>query len=375
MALSAGLVVANLYYCQPLIPLIADSFNISAEEAGRITWITQAGYALGLFFIVPLGDVIEKKRQILACTFATSFFMLLASASSTFSMLAVCCFLVGLTSIVPQLILPFAATLSSEEQRGRAIGIVMSGLLVGILASRALSGAVGAFLGWRATFLLGAGACMSVMAGLYFLLPQSKPVQVIPYRLLMKSVIHYFNSVPQLRIASVINALSFSVVSSFWVVMVLYLSEVPFHFNAWQIGLFGLAGAAGALAAPVTGRLSSAGNGNTFILAGLLFELASFAVFVFMGSSMALLIAGIFLLDIGHQMIQIINQLRIYSIKPEARNRFNTAFMTTYFLGGTGGAALGISLWNAGGWSVYCAGCATIVLVNFLVYYISRRAA
>lgn len=374
MAVCAGLIVANLYYCQPLIPLIAKEYDLSIEKVGKVTYLTQIGYALGLLFIVPLGDILERKKQILVCTVATSFFLFLASVAPTFTMLEVCCVFIGITSVVPQLVLPFAALLASEEQRGKVIGIVMSGLLIGILASRSLSGTVGYLIGWRMMFFLASIACLAMLAAIFFLFPRSQPPFSISYGKLMKSVLYYFNTEPVLRICSLLNALSFAVVSSFWVTMVLFLSNPPFNYDPFKIGLFGLAGAAGALAAPLAGKLTRPDSGNRTIRIGLICELVSFVIFGITGSSVLLLIGGIILLDVGHQIIQITNQIKVYSLRPEARNRLNTVFMTTYFMGGAIGAAIGIGLWNAGGWTIYCIGCGVLILVNMLFFYLTKRA-
>lgn len=373
MAVCAGLIVANLYYCQPLIPLIAKEYDLSVEKAGKVTYLTQIGYALGLLFIVPLGDILERKKQILTCTLATSIFLFLASVAPTFTMLEVCCVCIGIFSVVPQLVLPFAALLASEEQRGKVIGIVMSGLLIGILASRSLSGAVGYLIGWRMMFFLASVACLGVLTAIFVLFPRSQAPFSISYGKLMKSVLYYFNTEPVLRICSLLNALSFAVVSSFWVTMVLFLSNPPFNYDPFRIGLFGLAGAAGALAAPLAGKLTRPDSGNRIILTGLICELVSFVIFGLTGSSVLLLIAGIVLLDVGHQIVQITNQIKVYSLRPEARNRLNTVFMTTYFMGGAIGAAIGIGLWNAGGWMIYCIGCGVLILVNMMFFYLTKR--
>jgi MFS family permease len=185
----------------------------------------------------------------------------------------------------------------------------------------------------------------------------------------MASVLHYVKTQPPLRLAALINALSFAVVSAFWVTMVLFLSQPPFGYKSAEIGLFGLAGAAGALAAPLIGKLSDGRDPGMSILIGLVCELISFVAFYFTGSGIFLLLTGIVLLDVGHQAVQVTNQTIIYSILPEARNRFNTVFMTSTFIGGASGSALGLLLWNYGHWTAVCAGSFLLIIVNVLLYF------
>ncbi|SFE33014.1 Predicted arabinose efflux permease, MFS family [Chitinophaga sp. CF118] len=369
MAACTGLIVANIYYCQPLVVLISKEFGIKESIAGRVTYLTQIGYALGLLLLVPLGDILERKKQILFTTGITVLALLLAAKAPNFFVLQIASVLVGISSIIPQLILPLAASMAPEHKRGSVIGTVMAGLLVGILASRSLSGAIGTLYGWREMYLIAAGIC-SVLLGLMWLrFPTSTPAFSGNYKELMASVAHYARTQPALRLAALSNALSFAVVSAFWVTMVLFLSAPPFGFKSSEIGLFGIAGAAGALAAPLVGKISYGRDPGKTILIGLICELISFAAFYFTGSGIFLLLVGIILLDVGHQSAQIINQTIIYSILPEARNRFNTVFMTTTFIGGASGSALGFLLWNIGRWPAVCIGASLVIILNvFLIF-------
>jgi MFS family permease len=200
-------------------------------------------------------------------------------------------------------------------------------------------------------------------------IPASAPVFKATYKELMSSVAYYVRTQPALRQAALSNALSFAVVSAFWVTMVLFLSAPPFHYKSAEIGLFGLAGAAGALAAPLIGKISDGRDPAKNILIGLICELISFAAFYFTGSGIFLLLAGIILLDVGHQSVQVTNQTIIYAILPEARNRFNTVFMTATFIGGASGSALGFFLWNMGHWPALCAGASLVILLNTCLFF------
>ncbi|UPK70945.1 MFS transporter [Chitinophaga filiformis] len=369
MAACTGLIVANIYYCQPLIVLISKEWGLHESVAGRVTYLTQIGYALGLLLIVPMGDILERRKQILFSTGCSVLALLLAATAPNFLTLQIASVLIGVSSIVPQLILPLAAHLTSDHKRGSTIGTIMAGLLVGILASRSLSGTVGSLYGWRAMYYIAAGVCLVLLVLMRLRFPKSQPSFNGHYGHLMKSVAHYAMTQPLLRQAAITNALSFAVVSAFWVTMVLFLSQPPFGFKSFEIGLFGIAGAAGALAAPLIGKISDGRDPGNNIIIGLVCELLSFIGFYFTGSSIFLILAGIIILDVGHQSVQVTNQTIIYSILPEARNRFNTVFMTSTFIGGATGSAFGLFLWNLGNWPAVCAGCSGVILVNIFLFF------
>lgn len=368
MAFCTGLIVANIYYCQPLVILVAKDFNLTETYAGRITYLTQAGYAIGLFLLVPLGDMFERKKQILVITGLAILALLIAAFSHSFFLLEIASLLIGACSIVPQLILPLAANLSNDENRGHNIGIIMSGLLVGILASRAVSGSIGFWLGWRAVYFMAAGICILLIALMAKRFPQSYPSFKGSYKQLMSSMFGYIKTQPVLRETSIVNFLAFAIISAFWTTMVLFLANPPFSFQTLQIGLFGIAGAAGALAAPLVGKLSDSGNPRKNLMIGFILQLISVALFYFTGSSLYLFVIGIVLIDIGQQAIHVTNQTRIYTLIPEARNRLNTIFMSVSFIGASCGSALGLWLWDLGGWAIFCYGITAIILLNMLIY-------
>ncbi|WP_316764478.1 MFS transporter [Pedobacter aquatilis] len=368
MAFCTGLIVANIYYCQPLVILIAKDFKISESYAGHITYLTQIGYAVGLFLLVPLGDMLERKKQILTTTAIAIVSLLLAAISKNFILLQIASVFIGITSIVPQLILPLAANLSNDEERGKNIGIIMSGLLVGILGSRAISGTVGDLLGWRAVFFMAAILCGLLMFLMAKRFPQSLPTFKGNYKALMHSMFGYIKTQPVLRETSIINFFAFAIIMAFWTTMVLFLANEPFKFQAYQIGLFGIAGAAGALAAPLVGKISGKGNPRKNLKIGFALQLASALLFYFTGSNLFVFILGVILIDIAQQAIHVTNQTRIYTLVPEARNRLNTIFMSVSFIGASCGSALGLWLWDKGGWALFCYGITGIVFINMLIY-------
>ena len=374
MAAATGLIVANLYYCQPLIILIAKEFNIPNADAGTITYLTQAGYAIGLFLMVPLGDKIERKSQILYTTFASVIALIIAATAQSYFVLEIASLLIGITSIVPQLILPLAASLSAPEERGKVVGTIMSGLLVGILLSRTLSGFIGDIFGWRAMFWIASGLCLILFFIIRKQFPYNKPVFKGSYKQLIGSLFTLIKEQPLLREATLINVFSFAQFGAFWTTMVLLLSEEPFNFTSTTIGLFGIIGASGALAAPLVGKLSDKGSSRIAVGYGCMLIAFSFVIFYFSGSSVIGIVLGIVFIDIGMQGVHISNQTRVYSILPDARNRMNTVFMSFSFLGTAAGSAFGLFLWRFGGWHAVTLGCLVLSALAFSVYALTYKS-
>lgn len=373
MAIATGLIVANLYYCQPLVILIAKEFFIPEDQAATITYLTQAGYAIGMFIMVPLGDKLERKKQIQYTTFAAIIALVLAATSRNFLMLQIASFLIGAFSIVPQLILPLAASLASPEQRGKVIGTIMSGLLVGILISRTVSGFAGLWIGWRGMFWIAAGLCLLIMIVIQKKFPANRPDFKGTYIQLINSMITLIKEQKMLREATLINAVSFAQFGAFWTTMVLLLSDKPFSYNSATIGLFGIVGASGALAAPLVGKLGDKGNPRKVIGYGCILLLISFIIFYFSAESLIGILLGIVFIDVGLQAIHISNQTRIYAFLPEARNRMNTIFMSFSFLGTALGSAFGIWLWNYGNWQAFSIGGAMLSLTGILIYLLTYK--
>ena len=373
MAACTGLIVANIYYCQPLVVLIAREFNITEARAGAVNYLTQAGYAAGLFLLVPLGDMFEKRKQILLTTGASVIALLMAALAPGFLFLEIACFLIGATSIVPQLVLPLTAALSDDNNRGHNIGIVMSGLLVGILASRTISGALGFWLNWRAVFYIAAGICVLLIIIMAMRFPKSLPQFKGGYVALMRSMLGYIKTQPVLREATIISFNAFAVIMGFWTVMVLHLSGPAYNYTTLQIGLFGIIGAGGALAAPIVGKMSDSGNPGRTLMIGFVLEMISLLLFYIWGNNLYLFIAGVILIDIAHQAIHVTNQTRIYALVPEARNRLNTIYMSVSFIGASTGSALGLLLWSLGGWNLFCLGCLGLLVVNIIIFLFYRK--
>ncbi|WP_126247114.1 MFS transporter [Chitinophaga rhizosphaerae] len=371
MAICTGLIVANIYYAQPLLVLIAREFNVTESNAGQVTFFTQMGYALGLLFCVPLGDKLERRSQILAMTGCAVAALGAAALSMNITMLKITGFIIGFTSIVPQLILPMAASLAEPQKRGKVIGVIMSGLLIGILLSRTISGFVGQHLGWRAMFWIAAALSVGMMVVMMSSFPKSRPAFTGTYGALMKSVWQLMKEQPLLREASVINACCFGVFGLFWTTSVFLLSNPPFNYGSDVIGLLGLAAATGALGAPLIGRVADRKNPRIAIGYGISLVFISYIVCWVFSNSIAGIVAGIVLLDLGLQGVHVSNQTRIYALLPEARNRMNTVFMTASFLGTSLGSGIGLWVWGIGKWTGVCIAGLALTGIGILVYMLT----
>lgn len=351
MTIATGMVVANIYYNQPLLADISRDFKVSESQGGLLAMLTQSGYAAGMLFTVPLGDMLERKKLIMAEFIMTIIALLLAAWSPNFHVLMVASFFIGAFSIIPQLIVPMAAHLSPPDQRGKTIGFVMSGLLIGILLSRTVSGYIGAHLGWRAMFVIAAGLMTILWISLYFLLPQVHPQFIGSYKGLMRSLIDLAKEEPLLRIAAVRGALCYACFSGFWTTLVFLLRQPQYHRGSEVAGAFGLVGAFGALAASQMGRLTDKGNSGMLTAASILLVVASYVIFGFSSSNMILLVIGVILMDMGVQATHISNQAVIFALRPEARNRLNTVYMVTYFIGGALGTFFATQAWHTYKWN------------------------
>ncbi|MGI4875575.1 MAG: MFS transporter [Janthinobacterium lividum] len=354
MALSCGLVVANIYYNQPLLAAIGHTFGVSDSRASLLATATQVGYTLGMLLLVPLGDKLERKRLIIWLLLGAVACLGAAAAAPTFGLLVAASLLVGVCSAVPQLLLPMAAHLAPEADRGRIVGRIMSGLLLGILLSRTVSGYVAAHLGWRTVFGGAAGLMLVLVALLASLLPRNQPSFQGTYAALMRSLLTLVRELPPLRRSALVGASAFAAFSVFWTTLAFYLSHAPYHYGSDKAGYFGLVGAAGALAAPLAGRAADQRGPRFAIVVGTGLALAAYLVLGLGGGYLAGLVVGIILLDVGVQSAHIANQTLIFSLRPEARSRLNTVYMTAYFTGGSLGSWLGGLAWAHYGWPGVC---------------------
>jgi predicted MFS family arabinose efflux permease len=376
MALTCGLVVANIYYNQPLLAAIGRTFHVSDSRASLIATATQVGYTLGMLLVVPLGDMLERKRLMLWMLLAAVVCLGAAAFAPTFGLLAVASVLIGICSSVPQLLLPMAATLAPEADRGRIVGRVMSGLLIGILLSRTVSGYVGAHLGWRTVFEGAAALMLALAALLAWRLPRDRPAFQGSYTSLMQSLGTLVRELPSLRRSALVGAAIFASFSVFWTTLTFYLAGPAYHYGSDVAGFFGLVGALGALAAPLAGKVADTRGPRYAITVGIGLALVSYVLLGVGGGYLAGLVLGVILLDVGVQSAHISNQTLVFSLRPEARSRLNTIYMTGYFTGGSLGSVVGGLAWMHYGWPGVCAvGSAFVVLALVAHRYYGRAAA
>jgi predicted MFS family arabinose efflux permease len=315
---------------------------------------TQAGTALGMFAFVPLGDMFPRRGLIVAMSLAIALAASLMALAPGIALVNLAGFAIGLTTIVPHLVLPFAAKLAPAERRGHVVGVVLGGLLIGILLARVVSGYVGDVFGWRAMYWVAAASMVVLAAALRIALPVDTPDLNLRYRQLVASIWHLARTEPVLREAAITGGMLFGAFSTFWTTLVFFLATPPYHFGARTAGLFGLVGAAGALIAPWAGRLADRRGPAFAVAVAVLTTLFSWLVFATAGTHLGALIVGVVILDLGVQAGHVANQTRIYALIPEARSRLNTVYMVSYFLGGALGSALGAYGWTRAGWSGVC---------------------
>lgn len=348
MAASSGLAVANIYYNQPMLGILEQ--ELPSSLTALVPTATQFGYAIGLFALVPLGDLIER-RLIIIIQFTVLAIMLIAAAlAPSAAVLLAASFFLGMASTVAQQIVPFAAQLAEPGRRGAVVGTVMSGVLCGILLSRTLSGFVASHYGWRAMFWLGVPLALAAGSLMAFSLPRSKPSVKISYFRLIGSMIHLWREFSELRIAALTQALLFGAFTAFWTVLALRLEDPLFGLNAQVAGLFGIVGAIGILAAPFAGRIADRHGPCNVIFVGTLLTLVSWILFGIWTSVLGLVI-GCIVLDFAVQSVLVSNQHIVYTLKPEARSRLNTVFMGSMFLGGAVGSAAATLVWDVDSWT------------------------
>ena len=354
MAIASGATAANLYYNQPLLAVIGQSFRASPHAVGLIPMLTQIGYAIGILLFVPLGDLLERRRLITTMLGCVATMLALAALSPNLTWLIAASFAIGVTSIAAQVIIPFAAQLAKPQDRGKVVGTVMSGLLIGILSARTISGFVGATLGWQAMYWIASGLMVVMALLLSRLLPRSRPALKSSYKRLMGSLWHLIRSQPVLREASLIGAMSFGAFSAFWSTLVFLLERSPYHYGSDVAGLFGLVGIVGAAAAPLVGKLADRSSPRLTLGLGIATTTLSFVLFWMFGYQLWGLIVGVILLDLGVQSTMISNQAKIYSLPTELHSRLNALYIMFYFFGGALGSYLGAYGWSRWQWNGVC---------------------
>ncbi|NHZ46432.1 MFS transporter [Nitratidesulfovibrio liaohensis] len=378
MAAAAGLCVASIYYNQPMLGILARAFHAGQGEISLIPILTQAGYAAGLLLLTPLGDRLERRGLIVWSVAALAVALVLSGFTQGLWALAAASLAVGALATVAQQIVPMAAQLAPDNQKGRVVGLVMAGLLSGILLSRTVSGLVSEYASWRLLFWAAGGVCAVLAAVLAARLPMVRPATTISYPRLLLSLLQLFRTHGLLRRSGLVQGLLFAGFVSFWASLAFFLEQPPFRMGSSVAGALGVIGIVGVMAAPLAGRLADKwrgqGGNRRIIVLGAAAVAASFALFWAGRASMAALVAGIILMDAGLQASMVANQARVYALDAGARSRLNTVYMTMMFVGGALGTAIGAQAFAHFGWAGVCGFGAASSLLGFACEYIGGRA-
>ena len=371
LAVACGLIVANNYYAQPLLPDLKSHFGVSSGVVGLCVTLNQLGYAAGLVLLVPLGDLLARRRLIVVMlTLDTLALVAATCAPDTWTLIGALT-VVGVTGSAINILIPFATTLAREEQRGQVVGTLMTGLLLGILLARTVSGALVDLGGWRLVYGTAAALIAALTVTMAVVLPDPPAGRGQTYRQLLGSVGALIRNEPFLRSRMATGALGFAAFQLLWTGLPFMLSHGPYDYSAATIGLFGLIGAAGALTAQFVGRYQDRGLAHP--VTGMLLAAIGVSWALLLGhDQLALIIAGILVLDVGVQGAHVLNQARIYCYPPQIRSRITTAYMTAYFLGGSAGSALAAALYPVWGWSGLCAVGGVIVAVAVALWATER---
>ena len=353
LASATGLIVANLYYAQPLVGPISQATGLSPGAAGLIVTLTQIGYCLGMLFIVPLGDLLENRRLIVTCLAATSAALLVAASTSNAGLFLAAALCIGLGSVAAQVVVPFASHLSPPHMRGQIVGKVVSGLLMGIMLARPVSSLVTDALNWHAIFVLSAIGTALLAVLLHYKLPRRQPVSSMRYGALLASLWQLLKSTPVLRRRAAYQACMFGAFSLFWTTVPLVLAR-QFNLSQTGIAIFALAGVAGAIASPYAGRRADQGKSRSTTGMALAAALIAFgAPLLLQGGrvvELGLLVAASIVLDAGVSASLVTGQRAIFSLGEDVRSRLNGLYMAIFFCGGAIGSSLGAWMYAHHGW-------------------------
>lgn len=373
MAIASGLAAANLYYCQPILVHIARGLNVTEKEVGILPTLAQIGYATGLLFITPLGDVLPRRRLIVTLFGIVTVILGICAAAPSLLVLMLGTFAIGVTTVMAQILLPFAVHLSPPGSRGKVVGSIMSGLLVGILLSRTVSGYVGELWGWRVMYALAAAVMVIMGVTLRLQLPEGRPTASMAYPALLKSIFGLVRELPVLREAALSGALIFGSFCAFWTAIAFLLASPAYHLGSHVAGLFGIVGAAGALVAPMVGKYGDKRHPRFLIGRGVALMVFSYILLGVLGTKMWGLILGVLALDLATQTAHIANQTRVYGLLPDAHSRLNTVYMSSYFFGGACGSYLGALGWTMAGWAGVCAAGGGLASLALVLHLLTRR--
>ncbi|TDD62443.1 MFS transporter [Actinomadura rubrisoli] len=350
-AVATGLCVANLYYCQPLLDAIADGLRVSRSTTALLVTFTQLGYAAALVLVLPLGDLADRRRLIPGMAALTAAALAVTASASSAPVLLAAAVVTGAGATTAQVLVPLAAALADDDTRGKVVGTVMSGLLLGILVARTVAGYLAQLGGWRTVYATAAAVMLVLAAVLWWRLPAVPRATTLRYPALLASAVRIVREEPVLRFRALLGALGFAVFSVLWTALTFLLSGAPYHYSPGTIGLFGLLGAVGALAAGAAGRVADRGGAGRFTTLTTALLAVSWLPLVLGAHHVVALAAGIVLLDLAVQGLHVTNQSQIYRLRPDARSRITSVYMTAYFAGGAAGSALTPPAYERAGWT------------------------
>jgi predicted MFS family arabinose efflux permease len=373
LALSCGLTVANLYYAQPLLVEIGRTFDIGVGAAGGLITATQLGYAAGMLLLAPLGDRFENRSLVTTLLLITTGGLVLAGLSPVYPALLAAALVIGSTSVVAQILVPYAADLAPDESRGRIVGRVMSGLLAGILLSRTLGSLLAQATSWQVVYLTSAGVTAALVLTLRLALPAREPTTTVGYAALLRSTVDLMRRHAPLRRRTAYQAAMFGTFSVFWTTIAFVLSAPPFNYNQLQIGLFALVGAGGTVVAPLAGRWADHGLGRRATGAAFVVAAAAYGAAALGRHHVVVLGAAAAVLDAAVQTTHIVGQHTIYRLDPSARARLNSGYLAIFFLGGAVGSQLGSIVYHAAGWPAVTALGAALPLAAGVFYLTEPR--
>ncbi|HEY0937596.1 MAG TPA: MFS transporter [Trebonia sp.] len=373
LAVAGGAAVGNLYWAQPLLDLIARDLHASPGAAGWLVTATQLGYALGVLLIVPLGDMLSRRRLIPVMLLLSAVALAACAAAPTFAVLLGAIAVLGVTTVSGQIIVPLAGDMAADAERGRVVGTVTSGVLTGILVSRSVSGLVAGAAGWRVIYAAAAVLAVVLAVVLAIRIPAMPARPHIRYGALLRSIGHAIAQQRTIRWSLVLGATQFGLFTLFWTALTFYLSARPYHYSVTEIGLFGLFGLAGALAAQRAGRLHDRGWSLPATGAGWALVLTAFVLVSFARTSLAILIVSVVLLDVAIQSLNILNATRLFAVAGGARSRVNTAMVVSNFVAGAIGSAAAGLLWSAGGWTAVTSTGVIFAAFGLGVWLLGRR--
>lgn len=354
-AVASGLAVANAYFAHPMLDVMADDLGLSRAHAGLIVAATQIGYGLGLILLVPIGDLIDRRKLVIVQSLLSVLALLSISLAFTGPMLLVSMAIMGFLAVLTQAFVAYAATLARPSERGHVVGAVTGGIVLGILLARTVAGALTDLSGWRTVYLVSAFLTLVIVAVLYKLLPrQEKPAEPMSYPRLIGSLFNLLATEPVLRIRGIIAMLIFANITTLLTPLVLPLSAPPFSLSHTAIGLFGLAGAAGAIGATRAGRWADRGFGQRVTGMALALMLAAWLPISLLPHSILWLILGVIVIDFGLQAVHVTNQAMIYRVRPEAQSRLTAGYMVFYSIGSAIGSSSSTLAYAHGGWTGVC---------------------